>query len=117
MIAAFVIIIIFAGLGHNYVSVNTGFDSSIINDLAEEIKYEGNQLIINKVLNGEQGQINGKLVELRDYYINRHNNVEISLFYNGLRIPNTESMDAQCEDEFCVVVKSERNGEEIKIVK
>jgi hypothetical protein len=128
-IAALVIIMIFAGLRFIYISADTSFDSSFINDLGREIHYEGNQLIINRVLDDvDEDEIVLDLGELREYYIHRHNNIEIILFFDdgddtwviGEVGESIGEADSECElgtnKVFCVVVESQKDGEEIKIV-
>lgn len=117
LIAAFIIIIIFAGLKHVYTSVRTSSDTEHFYDLADEIYFEGNQLIINKILSGNDGDIIDSLKTIRDYYKNGHTNIEVFLFYNRQGVDNSEQIDSKCRNKFCVVLKAKKEGEEIKIVK
>ena len=82
LIAAFLIIIVFAGLRYVYTSVRTPIDIEHFYDLADEIYFEGNQLINNRVLEGKtDSEIASEFVNIISYYNNRNPNAELKLVY------------------------------------
>lgn len=82
IIAAFVILIAFAGLTYVYTSVRTPVKRVVIYDLAEEVHYEMNQLINNRVFAGESNsEVAQDIKDFAIYYTNRNPNIEIAMIY------------------------------------
>ena len=122
LIAALIIIIILSGLGYVYTSIRAPRESFDIRELAEEIHYEGRQLVDNRAFAGESiGQI---ALQMKDnfasYYMDKYPNIDIIIVFGtqseAYVINRTGKYTLPIEDEGGKkFVKARLYGEEHKL--
>jgi hypothetical protein len=133
LIAAMIVILIFSGLAIVYTRVSSNDEGVSLIDLSEEIYFEGNKLIDNRVFSDRSGEIVEDLkLYFVDYYENKYSNIDFALYYDdgidineitglGINVVSSDEVYDDCElDEvknFCVYLIKEISGEVITGVK